>query len=156
MGRRFGEEARASCPWTSIQDRLAAWGRQLAAARRPVIVCGTGVVRESTPALAADLALLLREAGLDAGLFYLLPGANAFGAALLSAAGEARAPLLEALESGAVKALVVVESDPFWDYPDRERLVRALEKLELLVALDYLPSPTVAAGGYRLSHPDPV
>ena len=100
-------------------------------------------VRESTPALAADLARLLREAGLNAGLFYLLPGANAFGAALLSPGGESPTPLVEALEAGAVKALLVVENDPFWDYPDRERLVRALDKLELLVALDYLPSPTV-------------
>ena len=50
---------------------------------------------------------------------------------------------MEALEAGAIKALLVVESDPFWDYPDRERLARALEKLELLVVLDYLPSPTV-------------
>ncbi len=85
----------------------------------------------------------LREAGLNAGLFYLLPGANAFGAALLSPAGEGLTPLVEALETGAIKALLVVENDPFWDYPDRQRLVRALDKLELLVALDYLPSPTV-------------
>ncbi|HEY9073826.1 MAG TPA: molybdopterin-dependent oxidoreductase, partial [Desulfobaccales bacterium] len=105
---------------------------------------GTDVVRDSTPALAADLARLLREAGLAAGLFYLLPGANAFGAALLSGTGEEQAPWIEDLESGAFKALVVVENDPFWDYPDRERLLRALEKLELLVVLDYLPSPLVA------------
>ena len=43
-----------------------------------------------------------------------------------------------------MKALLVVESDPFWSYPDRLRLTRALDKLELLVALDYLPSATVA------------
>jgi NADH-quinone oxidoreductase subunit G len=138
-----GEKPRSPVP-RPRSVTLAEMAKRLAAARRPVIVCGTGVVRESTPALAADLARLLRTAGLDAGLFYLLPGANAFGAALLSAGGEDRAPLLEALESGAVKALVVVESDPFWDYPDRPRLLRALEKLELLLALDYLPSATVA------------
>ena len=96
---------------------------------------------------------LLREAGVNAGLFYLLPGANAFGAALLSPPDTGLTPLVEALEAGAIKALLVVESDPFWDYPDRERLTRALEKLELLVVLDYLPSPTVAAGRYRLAHP---
>ena len=43
-----------------------------------------------------------------------------------------------------MKALLVVESDPFWSYPDRQRLIRALDNLELLVALDYLPSATVA------------
>ncbi|MCX5893976.1 MAG: NADH-quinone oxidoreductase subunit NuoG [Deltaproteobacteria bacterium] len=129
---------------SQIQDRLLAIRQRLCAARRPVIVCGTDVVRESTPALAADLARLLRQAGADAGLFYLLPGANAFGAALLSPAGAGRPPLVEALEAGVIKALVAVESDPYWDYPDRERLKRALDKLELLVVLDYLPSPMVA------------
>jgi NADH-quinone oxidoreductase subunit G len=126
-----------------IQDRLPALGRHLAAARRPVIVCGTDVVRESTPGLAAALARLQQQAGSNAGLFYLLPGANAFGAALLSAAAEGLTPLVEALESGVIKALVVVESDPFWGYPDRERLARALDRLELLAVLDYLPSPLV-------------
>jgi len=129
--------------FAQIMDRLADLGGHLAQSQRPIIVCGTDVVRESTPGLAADLALLLRKAGLNAGLFYLLPGANAFGAGLLSPAGEGLTPLLEDLEAGAVKALMVVENDPFWDYPDRRRLVRALDKLELLVALDYLPSPTV-------------
>lgn len=132
----------AGSPW-SFLPQIGALGRRLTQTRRPVIVCGTGIVRESTPGLAADLALRLREAGLNAGLFYLLPGANAFGAALLSTCGEPRAPLLEELEAGAIKALLVVENDPFWDCPDRERLNRAIEKLELLVALDYLPSPTV-------------
>ena len=49
------------------------------------MVCGTDIVRETTPDLAADLALLLKSGGREAGLFYLLPGANAFGAALVSA-----------------------------------------------------------------------
>ena len=56
---------------------------------------------------------------------------------------EGLSPLLEAMEAGAVKALMAVENDPLWDYPDRERLALALDKLELLVALDYLPSATV-------------
>ncbi|MGO9174961.1 MAG: molybdopterin-dependent oxidoreductase [Desulfobaccales bacterium] len=125
-----------------VQDRLAALGGLLGRSRRPVLICGTDIVRGTTPALAADLALGLLAAGLAAGLFYLLPGANAFGAGLLSPV-EGQSPLLEALEAGAVKALIAVENDPLWDYPDRERLALALDKLELLVALDYLPSATV-------------
>ena len=107
-----------------------------------MLICGADIVRGTTPALAADLALGLLAAGLAVGLFYLLPGANAFGAGLLSPA-EGLSPLLEAMEAGAVKALMAVENDPLWDYPDRERLALALDKLELLVALDYLPSATV-------------
>ena len=125
----------------AIRDRLAALRQKLGQSKRPVIVCGTDIVKESTPALAADLALLLRELDINAGLFYVLPGANTFGASLLSA--EHEQPWIEALEAGAVKALLAIECDPFWDYPDRERLARALDKLELLVVLDYLPSPLV-------------
>ena len=136
------------------------------------MVCGTDIVRETTPSLAADIALLLKETGKEAGLFYLLPGANAFGAALISAPdhadaanrpggqwpwgpaalGEPAGPgtpalsgeaILEGIDQGRIKALVLVESDPFWTFYDEERLAWALERLELLVVLDYLPSPTV-------------
>ena len=112
-----------------------------------------------------------RAAGQEAGLFYLLPGANAFGAALISApdqpgasrggqwpwgpaaVGEPVGPGQPALSAdakswqastrGEIKALVLVENDPFWSFGDEERLAWALERLELLVVLDYLPSPVV-------------
>jgi NADH-quinone oxidoreductase subunit G len=125
-----------------LQDRLVALGRKLKDCRNPVIVCNPEIVRESTPRLAADHARLLKAAKGQAGLFYLLPGANAFGAAMLSAQ-EAGDPL-EAVENGSVKALLLVENDPFWSYPDGERLIRALDRLELLVVLDYLPSAAMA------------
>ena len=38
---------------------------------------------------------------------------------------------------------MLVENDPFWAFYDEERLAWALERLELLVVLDYLPSPVV-------------
>jgi len=151
-------------PW--LQDRLVALGRTLQQSQRPVIVCGTDINRESTPDLAADFVELLQTAGDQAGLFYLLPGPNAYGAALVAgmnggggqpaaqafqpvpasatSSGPILHPLIEAIEKGAIKALILVENDPFWHFPDRDRLVRALERLELLVALDYLPSPAVA------------
>jgi NADH-quinone oxidoreductase subunit G len=166
-----------------IQERLAYLAQKLAQSRNPVIICGTDIVGQSTPDLAADCALLLQAAGKQARLFYLLPGPNAFGAGLMGfggggqgpeahlqsspkpppptpyrglggelegRAGDLRSPgpflspsLLDAIEGRGVKALVVVESDPFWHYPDRQRLVEALDRLELLLVLDYLPSPLV-------------
>ena len=137
-----------------------------------MVVCGTDIVRETTPALAADIALLLKAAGKEAGLFYLLPGANAFGAALVSApdqpdaadrargqwpwgpaaVGEPAGPgepalsadaILEGIDQGRIKALVLVENDPFWTFYDEARLAWALERLELLLVLDYVPSPSV-------------
>jgi NADH-quinone oxidoreductase subunit G len=75
-----------------------------------------------------------------AGLFYLMPGANAFGAALLSSGDHSFLEIVEAIEKGSVKALVLVESDPFSFFPDRQRLEQAILKLDLLMVLDYVHS----------------
>ncbi len=115
--------------------------RLLAASRRPVLVCGTDMVPQGLPARASGLARLLRGQGQEARLSFILPGANALGA-VLTAPEEARAgDLLEAMEEGEVRALLVVENDPFHGFADRPRLQRALERLRLLVVLDHLPSP---------------
>jgi NADH-quinone oxidoreductase subunit G len=123
---------------------IAPLAEQLGSSKRPLIICGTDVTRETTPAFAADCARLLRLTGRQAGLFYLLPGAGAFSSALLSGTdGQAFADLVSDIEKGLVRALVVVESDPFYSYPDRQRLDRAISKLELLIAIDYFPTETV-------------
>ena len=156
----------------AVADRLAALAEALEKSQKPVVVCGTDIVRETTPALAADIALLLKAAGKEAGLFYLLPGANAFGAALVSAPGQPEAAdrspgqwpwgpaavgepagpgepalsadaILEGIDQGRIKALVLVENDPFWTFYDEARLALALERLEFLLVLDYVPSASV-------------
>ena len=38
---------------------------------------------------------------------------------------------------------MLVETDPFRFFPDRSRLEEALNKLDCLLVLDYLPSRTV-------------
>ena len=48
--------------------------------------------------------------------------------------------LIAAIEQGSIKGLVLVESNPLWQFPDRQRLEQALEQLELLVVMDYLNS----------------
>jgi NADH-quinone oxidoreductase subunit G len=131
-----------------LQRSIAETARRLHNARRPIIVCGTEVTTDFTPALAADGALLLQTAGKMAGLFYVLPGPNAFGAALL-----ADLPfdgILTEIESGAVKALIVVEWDVLNEFPDRPRLERALEKLDFLMVCDYLNSATGQAADLQL------
>jgi NADH-quinone oxidoreductase subunit G len=101
------------------------------------------MVSESTPGLAADNALLLHAAKNRAGLFYLMPGPNAFGAALLSSEDGSLMEVMDAIETGTVRALLLMESDPFRTFPDQERLKQAVEKLELLLVMDYLPSEAV-------------
>jgi NADH-quinone oxidoreductase subunit G len=126
-----------------FKDQLAALGQKLRQSKNPVIVCGTEIVPETTPRLAADNALLLHAAKNRAGLFYLMPGPNAFGAALLSSEDGSLMDVVDAIEGGTVRALLLVESNPFRTFPDQERLKQAVEKLELLLVMDYLPSEPV-------------
>lgn len=126
---------------TELAEQLADFSVRLAACNKPVIVCGTGIVRETTPDFAADLAVLMRELRDECGLFYVFPEANSFGAAIFSDPEQPDfSHSLRAMEEGAVKALVVVENDPWRTFPDRARLEKAFAGLELVVALDYLPS----------------
>jgi NADH-quinone oxidoreductase subunit G len=130
---------------SSINDRIGPVAEKLEKSRRPVIICGTDIVSETTPALAADLALFLGAGKDHSGLFYTMDGANGFGAALLSSKEvHSFSDILEAIENGTTKILLVVESDPFRFFPDRERLEAAFKKLDHLIVLDYLPSKTVA------------
>jgi NADH-quinone oxidoreductase subunit G len=115
----------------------------LAAGRRPVIVCGTATVAPRLPDLAADGVRLLQAAGRRAGLCCLLPGPNAYAAGRLLESGAAAIDsLVAAMETGEVRALVVVESDPRRHFPDPARLEAALGRLDLLVVLDHLETPT--------------
>jgi NADH-quinone oxidoreductase subunit G len=124
----------------SVQEKVSILVQELRAGQRFVIVCGTQIVRETTPALAADHAQLLRAAKKQAGLFYLLPQANSFGASLLAGEEVSFLEVVENIENGKVRGLILVENDPFFDFHDRQRLDLAMEKLDSLVVLDYLES----------------
>ena len=124
----------------ALKESISNLGGKLQSSQRLLIVCGTEIVRETTPQLAADLALLFKAAKEQAGLFYLMPGANAFGAGLLSVAENSFEEIIEDIENGAVKTLILVESNPFWQFPNRCRLEQALDQLDLLVVFDYVNS----------------
>ena len=128
-------------PDPDLEIRLNQTAERLGKSKRPVLVCGTDIVPEGTPSFVATLAHLLRRSFEWAGLFYLLPGPNDFGAGLLSSVQE-EASVVEAMESGEIKALLLVEQDLFHLYPDRPRLEKALERLDFLLVMDYLPSPS--------------
>ena len=140
-----GLDAAAGRWYASLPDELSAEPQELAAAagflaaaRRPVIVCGTDIVAAATLSVAADAALLLSAAQKKAGLFYILPGANAFAAGLLAPPAATAAEMLQAVVAGDIKALVLVENDPHAAFSDRELLDKALSKVNLLIVLDYL------------------
>jgi NADH-quinone oxidoreductase subunit G len=127
----------------ALQESLSRLASDLRESRKPAIVCGTDIVPENTPGLAADCARLLQGEKGSAGLVYLLREANSFGAALFSGPSSF-ADTVRAVEAGEIRALLIVENDPFRSFPDRDRLERALSRLDLLLAMDYLPSETVS------------
>jgi NADH-quinone oxidoreductase subunit G len=137
-----GDAGDPAAPETALQ---AAMETLLAAGRQPVLVTGAGPQGLALAGPAAACARRLREQGRDARLLPLLPGANAFGAALLDPQGEGFDDLLAAIEGGAVRALVLVECDPFHGASDPSRVASALAALDLLLVMDYLPSRAAAA-----------
>ena len=136
----FYDAGTEESPDPETHNRLSSLQDRLRKSSNPVIVCGTDIVPADTPSLAADWAMILKETRGKGGLFYLLPGPNAFGAALSGSPDRSFMDVVEEIERGEVRALVLVESDPFRFFPDRERLEKALKELELLIVLDYAPS----------------
>ena len=138
-GAKFYEKLPEPAPAARYpEDLLTAAADGLKNSRQPVIVCGTDILPLQGIGIAADFALLLRAAGKTAGLFYLLPGANAFGAGILSDDHASFLNIIEAIERGEVKSLILAESDAVFHFPDRKRLEQALNALDLLLVVDYL------------------
>jgi NADH-quinone oxidoreductase subunit G len=143
LGEKAAEfyDAAAGHLSTNPQEELiSAVVHDLQKSKRPVVVCGTDIVPHPVPGLAADFALLLQAAGKKAGLFYQLPGANAFGAGLLSDQRGSFLQIIEGIENGAIKSLILTECDPFHRFANRKRLERALNRLDLLIVMDYVDS----------------
>ena len=133
-------------PDPDIQSKLSSLVSGLKSSSTIAVVCGTDIVPDTTPALAADLVSMLSQGNRQVGLFFTLPGANAFGAATLCSSEQSQSfeDVLQGIEAGSIKALLVVENDPFWNFSDRQRLEKAFEKLDLILVMDYLPSQTVS------------
>jgi NADH-quinone oxidoreductase subunit G len=133
----------AAAPGENLADEkhrelIAAAVQALQDCGRPLVICGTGIVPPQIPGLAADLAQLLQAADKNAGLFYILPGANAFGSALIANSERSFVQVVEGIENGDIKGLILVESDPGSQFADRKRLQQAFDQLELLIVMDYL------------------
>ena len=127
----------------SRREQFSAVIQALRDSRLPVIVCGTDIVPPQIPGLAADLTLLLQAAEKKAGLFYIMPGANAYGAGLASDPQMSFLQIVEGIENGEIKALILAECDPFNHFADRKRLEAAIDQLEMLVVMDYLNTEAV-------------
>jgi NADH-quinone oxidoreductase subunit G len=113
---------------------------ELLDSKNPLIVCGTDIAGagaiDACPELAKQSVC---------GLFYTLSAANSFGAAVMAGNGPDFEDILSGIETGEIKTLVAVESDPLGMYPDKERVSRAVRKLEALIVMDYLSTQTAKA-----------
>jgi len=155
--RASGPELRAfldglpdSLPDPLLTSRLRELAVLLAASQHPAILCGSRQGEETLASLALNCALLLRDIKGEC-LFFLDPeGPNALGAALLGEPETTFETTLQAIEADEIKALLVVKNDPLYHYPDRGRLQQALDKLDLLVVLDYLNTPFFNQAHIRL------
>lgn len=145
--QRLSDDPDFSQPLATLDDECI---QSLRASKRPIIICGSENVSNSTIGLTADFALLLQAADKAAGVFYLMPGANAFAGGLLCDPDNSLLGVVEGIEKGSIRALILAETDPYRSFPDRRRLEHALDQLDLLVVLDYLNSPAAQKAGVFL------
>jgi NADH-quinone oxidoreductase subunit G len=132
----------------SIEFDVRTLARRLNASPRPVVICGTDILTSRDVDLAADLAQALCRTHKVAGLFFTLAGANAFAAGLIHDEWVPTEAVLDRIEEGSVRLLVVVEEDLWRGFPDRKRLQAALKQLDHLVWLDYVKSPLNHEAGH--------
>jgi NADH-quinone oxidoreductase subunit G len=125
----------------AAEDAVQRLARTLIQSRRVVVVCGTDITTRQEIDLAAALVHALRRADTETKLFFLLEGPNACCTGMLMDQPSSLEEILEGIEAERVKALVVVENDLWRTSCHRRRLMRALERLELLVVLDHAASP---------------
>jgi NADH-quinone oxidoreductase subunit G len=117
--------------------------KRLNSSPRPVIVCGTDIVSPADIKMAAVLARALCRTHVKAGLFYALCGANAFTTGLIHEAPLSTGQIVTGIEAGRIRGLVAVDVDLWRGFPNRHRLIAALERLEHLTVLDYVDTPLV-------------
>lgn len=110
-------------------------------AKNPLLIGAIEIL--NAPAVNA-LAQLATALGSDTRLAYALPGANAYGAALLSPAGNTMA-ILEAVETGQIRTLIVAGNDPLGGSRFGSRWRTACRNLNALIVLDCVATSTAEA-----------
>ena len=111
----------------------------LNSAERPLLVAGGDLLGAGGLLRLQKLAAGVSNERRPCLIHPVLGGPNSFGCALLSLPEQDN--LLTRLESGRVKMLVCLETDPLLEAPEGERFASALTRLDELVVLDYLPTP---------------
>jgi NADH-quinone oxidoreductase subunit G len=124
------------------QTSLTELRTQLAAARRPILAGGGSGLGSGGINTLFKAAEALSTAEKAVGVMVLLHGPNSYAGAMLAGRGPNFDMLLDGIEEGRIHALVCLESDPCRDARDPVRARQALGRLDLLAALDALPTET--------------
>ncbi len=123
-----------------LRDSAASIAEGLGKARRPMVISGTGYGSLPLLEAAADVALALHAAGLDARLLYTFDECNSLGLGLLGGRGGLDSAL-DALQNGQADTLVILENDLF-DRIDADRAEKILAAARHVICLDHLAHAT--------------
>lgn len=134
-------------PKESQNPEIKALADGLLNSSRPLILCGTDVPDAAVIEKTAELARTLKTRKALTGLFFIFPQANTFGASLMFDDHQPLENILDKIEKEEIKAVIFLESDVFEQFADQRRLEGALQKLELMVAVDCLDNSL-----YRMAH----
>lgn len=113
----------------------------LLAAKKPLIVSGTGAASDAVLQASANIAAALKARGLDAQLTLSVPEANSLGVALLG--GASLDDALKQLAAGEADMLVVVENDLYRRAP-KALVDAALAKAGTIIVIDHQRTETLA------------
>lgn len=119
----------------------------LLAAKKPLVVSGTGCASVAIMQAAANVANALHNKDRCAELALCQPEVNSVGVAMLG--GDSVEKALTLLESGEADGVVVIEND-ICRRSDAERVEAALAKAKVLVVIDHQQTPTVAKADFVL------
>ena len=126
---------------SQLSDEARSIADSLRAATRPVIV--TGIHNHCEALLDATLQLseTLLRLNSHSGFICALPQANSLGLALLTPAQHDLDTLFKQLEQSATTTLIVLETD-LYRYCPEQNLEALLDRVETIVVLDHLLTPT--------------
>lgn len=129
-------------------DRLARTiAGTLLAAKKPLIVSGTGLCSEAVIHAAADLARALKQMDHECGLIYTVPEVNSMGLAMMG--DRFLEDAFSRAAGGTVKTCLILENDLYFRM-EKERVDPFLQQTGTVVVLDSLLHETARQAAYVL------
>lgn len=122
-----------------LEEVLPGWKEALDRSREIVVILGPTVMDISSLRRCGEFVSKL---GKKARIFPVFRGPNSLAASALSRESTFRS-LARKIREGKIKALLLVEADPFHGTKMRGELEASIRSLELTIVIDYLPSEVV-------------